>query len=222
MNNVVDTFKRRIIEWYRRHGQRELPWRRTKDPWMILVAAVMLRRTTTRQVLRVYNEFIKRYSQPGLLLNADLTEVELLMKSLGLRHRARQLLELADYIVKELEGKIPCSREKLKKLPGIGDYTASEVLLVYCDEPVPLLDTNMVRVLFRIFGAKPSKQSPYKDSKYYGFVTSLVPKDPEIAKCFNYGVLDFAREICTARKPQCGRCLLNDICTYASRTILDY
>lgn len=157
-----------------------------------------------------------------MLLNAGLTEVEPLMKPLGLRHRTQQFVELANYIVKKLNGKIPCSREELKKLPGIGDYAVSEVLLACCDEPVPLLDTNTVRVLFRVLGVKPSKRSPYKDSKYYEFVKSLIPKDPELAKCFNYGALDFAREVCTAKKPRCSECVLNDICLYASRKVPDY
>lgn len=215
VNRAVDMFEKRIIEWYKKHGRRELPWRCTRDPWAVLVAAVMLRRTTTKQVLQVYNEFTKRYSQPELLLNASLAEIELLIKPLGLRHRARQLIELANYIVKKLEGKIPCSREELKKLPGIGDYAVSEILLVYCDESVPLLDTNTVRLLFRVFGVKPAKSLPYRDSKYHEFVKCLVPKDPELAKYFNYGVLDFAREVCTAKRPRCTVCILNDICIYA-------
>lgn len=222
MNTVADMFKKRVIEWYKEHGRHELPWRGTKDPWAILVATVMLRKTTTRQVLRVYNEFIKIYPQPEKLLNASPAEVESLMRPLGLHHRTRQLVELADYIVKKLKDKIPCSREELKKLPGIGDYAVSEVLLVCCDEPVPLLDTNMVRVLFRVLGVKPNKQSPYEDSEYYEFVKSLMPKNPELAKCFNYGVLDFAKEACTAKRPRCSGCVLNDICLYASRTMPDH
>ncbi|MEM0000319.1 MAG: A/G-specific adenine glycosylase [Desulfurococcaceae archaeon] len=215
MNSLVDVFRGRIIEWYWKHGQRELPWRSTGDPWAILVAAVMLRRTTTRQVLRVYDEFIKRYPQPELLLNTNLAEIELLIRPLGLRSRTRQLVELAGYIVKKLGGKIPCSREVLKRLPGIGDYALSEVLLAYCNEPVPLLDTNMVRVLFRVFGVKPAKLPPYRDGEYREFVKYLVPGNPELAKCFNYGVLDFARKVCTARRPRCGACILNDICIHA-------
>ena len=175
----------------------------------------MLRRTTTRQVARVYGVFIAKYPDPWSLLAADLTDLETILKPLGLRHRVKQLLALAEKVTRELGGKVPCSVDALKKLPGVGDYAASEVLLTCCDIPVPLLDTNVVRLLARVFGVKPTRSPPYKDLEYYEFVKRLVPEDPELARAFNYGAMDLAREVCKARRPKCDLCPLRGMCLHA-------
>ena len=174
----------------------------------------MLQRTTTRQVLRVYGEFLRRYPHPEALLGANYVEVETLLRPLGLRGRVKVLFELARLIVNELRGAIDCSRDVLKKLPGVGDYVLAEFLLAYCSEPESLLDVNAIRVLSRVFGTKPSKQSPYKDRGFYEFAKSLVPREPELARAYNYGLLDFGREVCKARNPLCSDCALRDMCLY--------
>ncbi|MEM4640469.1 MAG: hypothetical protein QXT93_11400 [Thermofilum sp.] len=213
----AEVFRQRIIEWYRLFGDRNLPWRVTDDPWAVLVAAFMLRKTTTEQVLKVYGEFIKRYPTPQSLMDADVRELEELIRPLGIEHkRARHLIELAEHIVRRFGGTIPCSREKLLELPGIGDYIASEVLLATCYQPEPLLDRNMIRVLERVFGIRSSKPRPHTDPVLWNFAKLLVPKSPLEARHFNYGVLDFARKVCKARSPLCGECPLTSICDYFS------
>ena len=113
---------------------------------------------------------------------------------------------------------IPCERDKLKELPGVGDYIASEVLLVACGQPEPLLDRNMLRVIERVFGVKSAKKRPHIDPAMWSFARLLVPKDPELAEKFNFGVLDFARKICTAEKPYCSTCPVKDLCSYSYRS----
>ncbi|KSW12281.1 glycosylase [Pyrodictium occultum] len=211
----IREFRRRIIEWYRVHGDRGLPWRNTSNAWAILVAALLLRKTTTKQVIKVYEEFIKRYPSPKALLNAEENEVKEVIRPLGIEHqRTRHLIELARLVEEKLGGRIPCDKEKLKKLPGVGDYIASEVLLGACDRPEPLLDRNMIRVIERVFSVKSAKKRPHTDPKLWAFAKMLVPKDPESARDFNYGVLDFARKVCTARSPKCSECPVRDICSY--------
>ena len=207
-----------IIEWYRAHGDAHLPWRDTADPWKVLVAAFLLRKTTAKQVVRIYEQFLEKYPTPRALLAVSEKEVEDLIRPLGIEHqRARHLKELAKHIVEKFDGKIPCEKEKLLELPGVGEYIASEVVLVACGRPEPLLDRNMTRVIERVFGVKPSKKRPHEDRMWWDFARTLVPKDPHEAKLFNYGVLDFARKICTARKPRCHSCLLRGLCDYYSR-----
>lgn len=217
----AEVFRRRIIEWYRLFGDRGLPWRVTGDPWAVLVAAFMLRKTTAKQVLKVYEEFIKKYPTPQSLMNADVRELEELIRPLGIeRKRARHFVELAKHIVKRFGGVIPCSREKLLELPGVGNYVASEVLLATCHQPEPLLDRNMIRVLERVFGVKSLKPRPHTDLALWSFAKLLVPKDPLEARDFNYGVLDFARKVCRARDPLCEECKLTSICDYFSSVAL--
>ena len=214
----IEIFRSRIIDWYSKYGDKYLPWRNTHDPWAILVAAFLLRKTTTIQVIKIYEEFLKKYPTPKALLLASEEEVKELIRPLGIEHqRARHLKDLADYIEKRFGGRMPCVKDKLKELPGVGDYIASEVLLGACGKPEPLLDRNMIRVLERVFGVKSAKKRPHTDPKMWAFARMLVPKDPEEAKAFNYGVLDFARKICTARNPRCNDCPNRDICNYYAK-----
>jgi A/G-specific adenine glycosylase len=166
--DVIGVFRGRVVEWFRVCGDRELPWRARSDGWAVLIAGVLLKRTTVKQVLKVYEEFLKRFPTPGALARASEDEVWLLLKPLGLRHRARQLIELARALVERFGDAIPCSFEELKFLPGVGSYTASEVMLRVCREPAPLLDTNTVRVVRRVFGIEPSRSNPYEDPTLLG------------------------------------------------------
>jgi len=211
----LEIFRERIIHWYIEFGDKHLPWRKTHDPWAILVAAFLLRKTTTIQVVKIYEEFLRRYPKPKALLSASEEEIKKLIRPLGIEHqRARHLKDLAEYIEKKFGGKIPCVKDKLKELPGVGDYIASEVLLGACSKPEPLLDRNMIRIIERVFGVKSSKKRPHTDPKMWAFARMLVPKDPNEAKVFNYGILDFARKACTTRKPRCSECPIRDICNY--------
>lgn len=213
----VEIFRERIIKWYSLRGNQDLPWRKTSDPWAVLVAAFLLRKTTTNQVVKIYEQFIKKYPTPYALLNASIEEVRNLIRPLGIEYRrAENLLKLAERIVKKFGGVVPCSKEELKELPGVGNYIASEVLLVAYNQPEPLLDRNMIRVIERVFGIRSAKLRPHTDAKLWSFAEMLVPKDPQLARNFNYGVLDFARKICKAKSPNCNICPLIDVCNYYS------
>jgi A/G-specific adenine glycosylase len=204
-----------IIEWYEEQGDKQLPWRSARSGWEVLVASCLLRKTTTKQVAEIYVEFIRKYPSPEALLRASEEEVRELIRLLGIEHqRSKQLIELARELIKRFGGQVPCDRESLKELPGVGDYIASEVLLVFCNQPEPLLDRNMIRVAERVFGVKSSKKRPHIDKELWRFAKTLVPADPEQAKKFNYGVLDFARKICTAYTPKCFTCPIKNICIF--------
>ena len=134
---------------------------------------------------------------------------------MGIEHqRAKDIIKVARTIAEKFGGKIPCSKDKLKLLPGVGNYIASEVLLCACGQPEPLLDRNMIRVIERVFGVKSRKKRPHTDGFMWSFARRLVPKDSALARKFNYGVLDFARKICTARNPKCETCPIKDICSF--------
>ena len=211
----IEEFIKRIIEWYRLHGDIHLPWRSAKSGWEVLVASILLRKTTTKQVAEIYMEFTRRYPGPQALLKASEEEVRELIKPLGIEHqRSKQLIALAREIVERFGGQVPCDEKSLKELPGVGDYVASEILLVACNQPEPLLDRNMIRILERVFGVKSLKKRPHTDKALWRFAKTIVPAEPGQARKFNYGVLDFARKICTARSPKCPACPLRDICFF--------
>jgi A/G-specific adenine glycosylase len=215
----IEEFRRRVIEWYEAYGDKHLPWRSAKSGWAVLIAPFLLRKTTVAQVLKVYEEFLKRFPGPRSLLSAGENEVKELIRPLGIEHqRSKHLIELAEVVVKRFGGQVPCSKEKLMELPGVGDYTASEVLLVACRQPEPLLDRNMIRIIERVFSVKSVKKRPHTDRLMWSFAKILVPKDPEEAKKFNFGVLDLARKVCTAGNPHCSLCPVKSLCSWFARS----
>jgi len=214
----VEEFRRRVIEWYEKHGDKHLPWRKTDDGWAVLVASLLLRKTTVAQVVNVYSQFLMKFPNPQSLLSASEDYVKSVIRPLGIEHqRAKHFKEPAKILLERFGGKVPCDRQELKKLPGIGDYIASEILLRICGEPAPLLDRNMIRVIGRFFGVKSDKKRPHTDPELWSLARGMLPEDPEEAEEFSYGVLDLARKVCRARRPKCSECVLKDMCLHYNR-----
>ncbi|MFP3252412.1 MAG: A/G-specific adenine glycosylase [Thermoproteus sp.] len=202
-----------MVEWYRLHGDKDLPWRATSDPWAVLVAALLLRKTTVRQVVGVYGDFLRRWPSPRELAGAAVEEVEEVLRPLGMEKvRARLFKRLAEELLSKYGGEVPLSLDELKELPGVGDYAAREVLVAVAGAAEPLLDRNAARVLERVFGVRSRRQRPHTDPALWEFAKRLVP--PESPREYNFGLLDFARKICTARSPRCEICPLASCCRY--------
>jgi len=215
LKEKLEFFRRVMLVWYVSHGDKDLPWRKRGDAWAVLVAGILLRKTSAKQVARIYEKFLELYPTPQKLLNATEEEVRNLIRPLGLMNqRAKQLIELAKVLVTKYDGKVPCSEDDLKALPGIGDYIASEVLLATCNEPRVLLDTNVIRVLHRVFGIKPSSRQPYRDHTILQVAKKLIVGGIDVVKQLNYAILDFARKVCSARNPKCNACPARSICSY--------
>jgi len=202
-----------MVEWYRLHGDKDLPWRATSDPWAVLVAALLLRKTAVRQVVGVFGEFLRRWPSPRELAGAAVEEVEEVLRPLGMEKvRARLFKRLAEELLSKYGGEVPLSLDELKELPGVGDYAAREVLVAVAGAAEPLLDRNAARVLERVFGVRSRRQRPHTDPALWEFAKRLVP--PESPREYNFGLLDFARKICTARSPRCETCPLASCCRY--------
>lgn len=213
--NPIDPreFAKVIVNWYSRYGDRDLPWRNTKDPWRVLVAALMLRKTTVKQVLNVYGRFLSRWPSPRELARASVEELESVLRPLGMEKvRARLFKELAEALVAKYGGEVPLSLAELKSLPGVGDYAAREVLVGVATLPEPLLDRNAIRVLERVFGVKSQRPRAHTDPDLWEFSKSLVPL--ESPREYNFGLLDFARMVCRARNPKCKICPLKPKCYF--------
>ena len=215
----IHEVRRRVIEWFREKGDRELPWRRTRDAWAIVLAAMLLRVTRRDVVARVYNKLLERYPDPKAMASASVEEVREAIRPLGLYNvRAKQLVELARALVERFNGRVPCDREMLLELPGIGDYAASVILLRACNQPTPLLDSNTVRVYERLLGYKTRAQNPYRDELLVKLAEALTPRDPEEAYEFNLGVMDLGFKVCTTRS-RCFECPLRDLCYYYATSV---
>lgn len=205
-------FQRCVIEYYRSNG-RVYPWRLAKDPYVILASELLLQKTTAKQVLEIHEEFFTKYPNVESLANASPEELELIIGKLGLRKRAKFLVELANQIKREYSEQIPDNSHGLLSLKGVGEYTANAVLIFAYDKVMPIVDTNVARVIRRFFSLE-SEKPAYADRELWKLATELVPK----CKCreYSYGLLDLAALACHPKSPLCNGCPLMKFCGYAS------
>ena len=210
MRNVVDVnslVEEVVSNW--RLFRREFPWRNTSSPWHVLAAEILLLQTDAAKASVAYPRFIELFPEPCSLLKADRQVLEDLLKPLGLyRQRADRLIKLAAYIRDKYSCTIPCSYEELKAIPGIGDYTAAAVCILACGCSAPILDTNIARVLSRaVLGRDPPKRYMY-DAVLWRLSSMVKWRREQLL-----ATVDFAAQVCTARKPRCRECPIRGHCS---------
>jgi A/G-specific adenine glycosylase len=207
-----EEFVKNLLVWYSKN-KRVFSWRNKTNPFHILVAEIMLQKTDVKKVSEVYDKFIERHPTPQDLASAELSELRKELALLGIHKRAERMKKLAEKIIFEYGGEVPSEKEELLKLPGVGEYIANAVLCFAFSEDVPIVDTNVIRLLDRVFGVKSSKSRPRTDRKIWEFAAELVPK----GKCreYNQALLDFAASLCTSKNPLSDICPENKICSYA-------
>jgi len=205
-------FAQQLLKWFRKN-RRGFPWRETSDPYKVLIAEILLRKTDAMKVLSIYEHFIRRYPDFEALVNADAKQLEDSLRPLGLyRRKAKELKDLAQIVKTKHQGEVPHSREDLLGLPGVGDYIANAVLCFVFAKTVPLLDTNVIRVVTRVFSYKPKKKRARDDPEMWRNIEQIVPKGE--ARDFNLSMLDLAAAICLPRKPKCAICPVFSSCDY--------
>lgn len=213
-HKVIKEFQTSLLNWYRQNG-RHLPWRDTNDPYKIIVAEFLLQKTDVEKAKVVYEEFIFRWPTVHLLSKEAVPSISNVIQPLGLRYRATRLKSTAKAVVKKFGGKIPEAREKLLELPGVGRYIASAVECFAYNKPRAVLDTNIIRILNRVFGIKSDKNRPREDSRLWNLAQTLVPSNN--AKEYNWGLLDYGALICKSKEPLCNECVLHSICVTSSK-----
>ena len=201
-------FRRRLLRWFRRHG-RDLPWRRTRDPYHIVVSEFMLQQTQVSRVLEYWPRFLRRYPTIDDLARARVAEVREAWAGLGYYRRATNLHRLAKVVVRDMDGRIPDDVEQLQSLPGVGRYTAGAVACFAYERPAATVDTNVARVLSRVFG---------RTSKLEDLALELQPRSGKAAWKFNQAIMELGALVCTARKPACGVCPVKRDCVTVSRS----
>lgn len=209
-STALQEYRESLVAWGQIHT-RIFPWRVTDDPYRILVAEIMLHRTRVRQVVPVYTRFIERYPDVASLVGASRGDLHVVLHSLGLRWRIDLLANMATELAVRFDSVIPQDRVALESLPGISDYIASAIRCFAFASPEPLIDTNTVRVIGRVFGfaIKPSSR---RDRRFRQAIAALT--DPVRPQAYNYALLDLAHLVCYARRvPECQRCPLLQYCT---------
>jgi A/G-specific adenine glycosylase len=206
---LATRFQRRLLAWYRRHG-RDLPWRRTRQPYRILVSEIMLQQTQVHRVLPKYREFLGRYPTMKALAAASVDDVRRLWYPLGYNIRPVRLHAIARESVARYGGRLPETADSLRRLPGVGRYTAGAILAFAHGRDVAVLDTNVRRVLGRVF-LGPRRLSRLRGEKaLWDLAEHLVPRGRGYD--FNQALMDFGATWCTPRRPRCPPCPMRTFC----------
>ena len=207
-------FHRSLLGWYRRY-QRPLPWRRTDDPYHILVSEIMLQQTQVDRVIPKYHEFLDRYPTLESLALADTAEVKRTWYPLGYNARPVNLQSIARETVARYAGRLPDDAGALRAMRGIGRYTAGAILSFAYRQDAALVDTNVRRVLGRVFLGPRRLGQLRGDGAIWDLAERLVP--PRRAYDYNQALMDFGATWCTARAPRCEPCPMRRFCsTYAA------
>lgn len=188
-------FQEHILTWYA-DNKRELPWRKTKDPYRVLVAELMLQQTQVARVIPIYKAFLKQFPSFKALAKAELADVLVAWRGLGYNRRAKYLWQLSNLLP---YGKLPTDKESLLTLPGIGHYTANAVLaFAYNSDDAAAVDTNIKKVFHRQFRNVDN-----------AFIKKTVPKGK--SRDWHNALMDFSSLVCT-KKPQCQACPVRKTC----------
>jgi A/G-specific adenine glycosylase len=196
-------FRQRLLTWYRRHG-RDLPWRKTDDPYHILVSEIMLQQTQVDRVLPKYAEWLEKYPSFDVLADAPEHEVTQTWYPLGYNIRPRRLQSIAREAVEKYGGQLPADEETLLSFKGIGAYTAGAIQSFAFGKRAAILDTNVARVLFRVFVGDGDPKSHAMKRHLWTVSAALVPVRHVFD--FNQALMDFGAMVCVARKPKCLVC----------------
>jgi len=202
-------FRRRLLTWYRRHG-RDLPWRKTVDPYHILVSEIMLQQTQVDRVLPKYTEWLDRYPSMQALAEAPEHEVTQTWYPLGYNIRPRRLQSIARESVAKYGGQLPSDEATLLSFKGIGQYTAGAIRSFAFRERAAILDTNVARVLYRVFVAQGDPKAHAMKRHLWTVSETLVPS--RHAFDFNQALMDLGAMICVARNPKCLVCPMKQDC----------
>ena len=204
------TFRRKLLGWYDRNG-RALPWRQTSDPYHILVSEIMLQQTQVDRVLPKYHEWLDKYPSLEALAEAPETDVTRAWYPLGYNIRPKRLQAIAREAVANYGGKLPSDEATLLSFKGIGAYTAGAIRSFAFRERAAILDTNVARVLFRVFIGKGVPKAHATRKTLWNISAALVPQ--RRAFDFNQALMDFGATTCTARKPKCLICPMSSLCS---------
>jgi A/G-specific adenine glycosylase len=212
-------FGRQLRSWYRRNA-RDLPWRRTRDPYQILVSELMLQQTQVSRVVIKYGDFLERFPTLEHVARARPSRVMEAWEGLGYYARARNLHRLAREVTRdngEFVGQLPAEPDALRALPGIGAYTAGAVASFAYERRAALVDTNVARVLKRAFAPKAQIKTTKGQRTVWGIAESILPRTGRTTWTHNQALMELGALVCTARVARCDQCPVRSYCLTGSK-----
>ena len=203
--------KTRIVDWFRREA-RDLPWRRTSDPYRIWISEIMCQQTGVAAVVPYYLRFLESFPDVYALAEAPEERVIRLWEGLGYYSRARNLKRAAQMIVHSYAGRVPASRDELLRLPGIGPYSAGAILAIAYNKSEAALDGNLIRVFSRYFAETRPVDHPRVLRDLWALAQDLVPTSSFDVRAYTEGLMDLGASICKPKNPACALCPLKESC----------
>ncbi len=203
------SIRKALVEWYLT-DHRDLPWRRTSDPFQIWVSEVMLQQTQVATVRPYYRKFLERFPNLARLAVADLQDVLKVWEGMGYYARARNLHKAAAMVMAKHNGRLPQAWQDFRDLPGVGDYIAAAVLSIAFDKPYAVVDGNVKRVLSRLFEMDDPVNRPKSKSIYQQAANELL--DERRPGTYNQAIMELGATICKPRRPTCAACPLQAAC----------
>ena len=212
------TFGRRLRAWYR-FAARDLPWRRTRDPYRILVSELMLQQTQVSRVVPKYGEFLRTFPTLRAIAASTPARVCEAWEGLGYYARARNLHKLADEVTAggKRKGTLPAYPDELRALPGIGAYTAGAVASFAYETRAALVDTNVARVLRRVFAPELEPKTSAGEKELWRIANAILPRSGRTTWTHNQALMELGALVCTAREARCGECPVRSCCATAMR-----
>jgi A/G-specific adenine glycosylase len=207
-------YEKEITSWFK-ENKRDLPWRKS-DAWGVLVSEIMLQQTPVQRVLPIYQEWMKRWPSAAELAKATPAEVITAWGRLGYPRRALRLHQCAKIVSAELDNQLPRTESELRKLPGIGEYTAAAIVAFAFKESSLVLDINIRRLFSRLYKGEEIPTSAPTKAERIEYATYIPEKNAHI---WAAATMELGALVCTAKKPLCGRCPVADKCQWRS---LDY
>jgi A/G-specific adenine glycosylase len=204
-----ENIQKRLLQWYKKN-KRDLPWRKTRDPYAIWVSEIMLQQTQVETVIPYYQKFLESFPTVRHLAKSDLSKVLKVWEGMGYYSRARNLHRAAQIVLNCFNGKIPDTLKDLVSLPGIGRSTAGAILSFAFHKEAPILDGNAKRVFSRLFAVSGNPGERKTEQLLWQLSESLIPKGH--ANSFNQALMDFGSMLCTLKEPQCLHCHLHLFC----------
>ena len=205
---MTSPFAKTLTAWYRKNA-RDLPWRRTKDPYKIWISEVMLQQTTVNAVIPFFEKWIKTFPDVKMLATTPIQKVLAQWQGLGYYNRAKNLHRSAQIILEQHSGKIPWGPEIARKLPGFGPYTTGAVLSIAYDKKLPIIDANVRRVVMRILAIE-GEADVKQDKHVLEFLLTVLPN--KNVGDFNQGLMELGALICRSKEPVCVQCPVVKFC----------
>ena len=205
----IPKFRRRLLSWFAR-GKRDLPWRRTRDPYRIWLSEIMLQQTRVAAVIPYYERFLEAFPTVQDLARSTSDRVLANWAGLGYYSRARNLQKAAQEIVARHAGEFPCGYDAALALPGIGRYTAAAVLSIAYDAPYAVLDGNVARVIARIGASRGDLRAPARWRRLEQAAQQLLPR--KSSGDWNQAMMELGATVCTPKSPRCGECPVEKWC----------